>query len=336
MAMAGYVTECQIDEPELFSQLASDLREDEWNSVLRFCPFQPVDSALRNLDLIVSALEEACIGLNAAKAGMETAMDSSRSRLATHQREQSKATAQLLNFGALYASYVDVCRRIRRRCNLGDQKSYERAIARLVAKNKGAHSFAKDLRNYTLHFQVPEPYVTIELSENRKVSLLLDSSALLYSGFKWKATSRDFLQNNAKLDILETATEVTKDVVRLVRFHRKIVDARLADMKFAYETYLNERVRHKHLRDAVVDVGAAFRMPRSLISRLLEDNFVEQVLESALPDKDAEMVIVEYANRHRNLPKKVLQELRIEVGKKLESRPRFPTGGAFLSKRKVE
>ena len=170
MTMAGYVAECQIDEPELFSQLASDLREDEWNYVLRFCPYQPVDSALRNLDLIVSALEEACIGLNAAKAGMETAMNYSRSRLQTHQREQSKATAQLLNFGALYASYVDVCRRIRRRCNLGDQKSYERAVARLVAKNIGAHSFAKDLRNYTLHFQIPEPYVTIELSENRKVS----------------------------------------------------------------------------------------------------------------------------------------------------------------------
>ena len=164
----------------------------------------------------------------------------------------------------------------------------------------------------------------------------MNSTALLYSGFKWKALSRDFLQSNAKLDVLETATEVTKDVVRLVRFHRKIVDARLADMKFAYETYLNERIRHKHLREAVIDVGAAFRMPRSLMSRLLEDNFVEQVLESALSDKDAEMVIVEYANRHRNLPKKVVQELRIEVGKKLKGRPRFPTGGAFLSRRKIE
>lgn len=336
MAIAGYVAECATDEPKLFSQIASDLRDDEWRYVLRFCPYHKVDTALKNLDVIQSALEDACLALNAARAGMETAFDHSRDEHVTYRREQSKATAQLLNFSALYASYVDVCRRIRGYCQLTGEGSYDRAVRRLVAKNASAHSFAKDLRNYSLHYHIPEPNVTIRISDHRSVTLWLDSQALLYSGFKWKSASRTFLQASKELDVMETVTAITKDVIRTVRFHRKLVDVRLVSMQFAYNTYQNERARYQQLRNSVTDIGAAFKRPRSLMSRLLEKDFVDQVLASSLPDQSARRLLIDFADRHQNLPKEVLESLEKEIERALSRRPNFPTGGAYLSRRKIE
>lgn len=335
-AIAGYVAECETDEPELFSKAASALSDDEWNYTLQFCPYYSVDSALKNLALILYAMEETCLNLNAAKAGMEIAMEYSTSGVSVYSREQSKATSQLLCFVALYASYIDGCRRIREKCKLKGSEIYDRAIARIVGKKADVHSFVKDLRNFTLHYQIPEPSVTIQTSDKRVVSLNLNGVSILYSGFRWKRESKSFLQNNPELEVVDTVSIITRDVRRLVKFHNKLVSKRLVDEKFAFETYANERSRLRHLLKATMDIGAVFKRPTSLIVRLLDAKIVDQVLKSALSNKISENLLVNIANRHRNLPKGTLNNLREELQKALSKRPNYPVGKPFLSRRRIK
>lgn len=267
---------------------------------------------------------------------MDFSFSKSRSNRSIYKREQSKATTQILNFAALYASYIDVCRRIREACHLKDKPSYDRAIERIIGLNRGVHNFTKELRNFLMHYQIVEPSINISYGANRSVQLYLDTRSILYSGYKWKTKSREFLQKAEKIDVVQTLETVTEDVDRLVRFHHKLVEKRLFDEKFAYDSYMNERERHNHLQNAQLNIGAAFKQPRSLISRTLDDDFVQSVLNSALPDDEVIMLIVTFANRHYNLSKKLLEQLQTEIQDLLARRPRYPVGVPYLQGGKIE
>lgn len=256
LTVASYTSESSTDHPEGFAAYTSKLQEESWNYALRFSPYHKVHTALENLERVHAAMLEASLGLNAATAGMDTVLEFKRSDNSAYAREQSKATSNLLTFSALYASYVDVCRRIRKYSKLENSESYTRGIGRVIGKNSGAHSFAMGLRNFILHHHLVEPGITISMGESRTVRLLLDSNALLFAGFKCKADAREYIRSDKKLDVLKTTTTVVKDVARLVRFHRKIAEKRLPEEKFAHDTYLHERTRFRHLQNATFDPGA--------------------------------------------------------------------------------
>lgn len=336
LLLANYMINFQTDQPEPFSRAISELTDDEWMFALRFCPFHRVDTAIKNLELIQNAMEEACLGANTASAGMEFSFESSRSSPDIYKREQSKATTQIINFTALYASYIDVCRRIRDDCGLKGKESYDRAISRIKRRNRGAHDFTKELRNFLLHYQIVEPSIQISYGANRSAQLYLETHSILYSGFKWKTESRLFLQKTDKVDVIQTLKSVTEDIHRLVRFHRKLVAKRLPYRKFAYESYTNERARLNHLQRATLDIGAAFKKPKSLIKRTVDDEFVQSVIQSALTDEDATALIVSFANRHYNFSSRLLGRLNMEVRELLAHRPRYPVGVPYLQGQKIE
>ena len=336
LLLANYMSNFQTDQPDAFSRAASELKDDEWMFALRFCSFHRVHSALKNLEIIQNAMEEACLGANSARARMDFSFSKSRSSRSVYKREQSKATTQILNFAALYASYLDACRRIREACDLKQKSVYDRAIAKIIGRNSGVHDFTKDLRNYLLHYQIVEPSIYISYGANRSAHLYLDPRSILYSGFKWKTKSREFLQKTEKIDVVQTLETVTEDVHRLVKFHDKLVAKRLSDEKFAYDSYMNERERYNHLQNAHFNIGAAFKRPKSLISRTLDDEFVQSVLHSSLPDDRVITLIITFANRHNNLPSHLLEQLQIEIQDLLVRRPRYPTGAPYLQGQRLE
>lgn len=136
--------------------------------------------------------------------------------------------------------------------------------------------------------------------------------------------------------MIQTLKSVTEDIHRLVRFHRKLVAKRLPYRKFAYESYRNERARLNHLQRATLDIGAAFKKPKSLINRTVDDEFVQSVIQSALTDEDATALIVSFANRHYNFSSRLLERLNMEVRELLAHRPRYPVGVPYLQGQKIE
>lgn len=334
LMLAQYVAECKTDQNEIFSQLVSYLRDDEWKFTLRFCPYHKVDVAIKNLEVIQSAMDDSCIGLSSAKAGMETAVTHGKRGNASYEREQSKATAQILNFSALYASYVDVCWRIRDYCKLTESNAYKRAILRLTTKNSGAHSFFKDLRNFMLHYHIQAPGLTTIYGEHKVSVINLNSADMLYSGFKWKNSSREFLQSHESIDILESASSVVEDVGKVVEFHKYLISRSLKNEDFAYKYYLSERKRLKHLQKSVSDINAIFGKKTPLLERLSSKEFAIEMASTQLSDKQLKSLIFNHANRYANLPKKVVNQLKDEIDNFVMRRPRYPTGGAYLSLRK--
>lgn len=271
--------------------------------------------------------------MSSALAGMEVAFEQTRNSDTTYRREQFKATGHLLTFSALYSSYIDVCRRIREKCNLAGVTSYNRAINRVINRPDGIHDFAKDLRNFLLHYQIFEPDIEIHYGNHRTVKLFLKSHDLLYSGYTWKRGSRNYLQKLEKVDVIEMMRIIISDVSRLVIFHDKLVDKRLTREKYAYENYLNERQRYRHLQRAVTDIPGAFGRNTTLSSRLLEKALVEKILRSALPNEKAKLMLMDHANMHQNLPPQAIATLEGEIDSLLETRPNFPVGGSYLSGR---
>lgn len=333
LALGSYMAECDTDDHEIFAKCSSMLNDEQWRFALRFCPYHNVAVNLDNLALIQSAMDEAYLGLNTALAGMEVAIGGRISNPYAHDLEISKATSNLLNFTALYATYVDNCRRIRKLVGMKEHGSYDRAISRLTATYSGQHRFIQDYRNFQLHYQIVEPYIVSKLGPTRISNLYLSANELLYSGYCWKKTARSFLESDAQLDVIDTVAVVLTDVKRLIRFHRNLVERRLRHEKHAYDTYRHERNRHNHLLSSMVDVGAIFKQPKMLIERLLDRNFVEQVLDSALSEDEIFKMLINMADRHRNLPKDAKKMLELEVRHRIAKRPKCPSPGAYLQGR---
>lgn len=335
--LVEYMSECSTDHQDGFSRYVSFLSDDAWAFAIQFTPYCKVNTALENLGVVRSALFEAVLTLNAAKAGMESSWGFSDSRVDVYSREQSKATSSLLNFSALYASYIDVCRRVRKYAGQVNDRAYQRAIRRLMGKNLGAHGFVKGFRNFILHHHLLQPYVQISYGDARAVELLLNSNSLLYSGFEWTVDARSYIQRGADLDVLETVNVVSKDVDRLIKFHKRMVETRLRREKFAFDTYIYERSRFKHLQSSVTDMSMAFiKRPTPMISRLLSSDLLEQVLNSLLPDDDVRFVLCALADRHKNLSSDVRKIVTREIGDLLGARIRFENTGAYLQGRKFE
>lgn len=281
-AIAEYMAQSLTSHPEGFARYTSMLSENAWNFGINFAPFHKVHIALENLERVHAAMLEACLSLNSAMAGMESALVLRGTDKSAYHREQSKATSSLLTFSALYASYIDVCYRIRNYSKLRNKSSHSRAVQRILGKNAGKHDFVKDLRNFILHYHLVEPEVSVSWGEVRSVKLFLDANSLLYSGFKWTSKARAFLQSSEKLDVIETLSSVVSDVQRQIRFHRKIAEHRLANEKFAYDTYLHERLRYKHLHNSVVDTGKIVKRPTTVLSRILDESLIPLTLNSTM------------------------------------------------------
>lgn len=333
LALASYMAECATDEPEGFARLTSNLHEESWKFALRFCPYHKVHVALENLDTVQSAMLDACQGLNSAMAGMETAFELGPTDRSAYERERSKATSNLLNFSALYASYLDVCRRLRGYCDLKSSAAYKRAIDRIVGDNAGEHSFISGLRNFILHYQLVQPAISITVGETRSVKINLDTNSLLYAGFDWSAVARGFMQSDATIDIVGTTSSVFRDVVRLVKFHRKIARKRLSNAASAYELYVYERRKMMHLHSSAVDVGAIVKRPTTVLSRLVDERVVKKTIESGLSDEDVRTVLVTLADRYRNLSAATKDAISADVDRLLRRRTEYPKTGAYLQGR---
>lgn len=330
LALGSHMANCDTDDDENFAKFSSVLNDEQWRFALRFCPYHDVAATLDNLVLVQSAMDDAYLGLNTALAGMEVAIVGRLSNTNAYDLEKSKATSNLINFTALYSSYIDACRRIRKMVGMPDEKPYNRAIRRLIAENSAQHSFIKDYRNFQLHYRIVEPHIVVRGGKERKSSLCLSANQLLFSGYAWKEEARIFLGSSEKLDVIRTAAVVLADVKRLVRFHRKFTERRLRHQKEAYEQYCHERDRHDHLQSSMIDIGAIFKQPKSLIARLLNREFVEQVLNSALSEDDMFSMLSGMANRHKNLPKHVQKKLESEVKQLIKKRQTFARAGAYL------
>ncbi len=223
-AVAEYMSSYSTDQPEGYARLVSSLSEDGWQFALSQCEFHHICTALKNLDLIYSAMLEAQLGLSSAKAGMEVAIGFPESEAHRYDAERSKAAIHLLNFASLYASYVDTCRRIRKRLNLDKKKNYDSAIKRVIGKTAGELDFLNGLRNYILHYSIASPYVVIDLT-NRRSKLLLDSHTLLFGGFQWRAAAPSYIQSKPNIDVNEMADVVVSAVARLIKFHKNTCKA---------------------------------------------------------------------------------------------------------------
>ncbi|MBN9890160.1 hypothetical protein [Salipiger abyssi] len=310
------------------------MREDTWIFALRFTPYYKIDTALNNLEVVRAAMIEAVLALNAAKAGMETAAELEGFKTDAYARERSRATSNLLNFSALYASYVDVCRRIRGYAKLKDDAPYRRALSRLIGGNSGGHEFIKGFRNFILHHHLLEPEVKITYSQTRSTKLYLDSNALLYSGFKWTTKARHFIQKDVELDVTDAVNAVIRDVKRLIMFHRKMIEARLPEEKRAYEIYTYERERLRHLQSVASDIGAAFfKRSTPIVSRLIDSKTIENVLNSLLSDEEVRLVLCALANKHKNLPPITQNSVATGVDRLLKSRIKYKNTGAYLQGR---
>lgn len=336
LALAEYMSECSTDQPDGFSRYVSTLSDDAWRFAIQFTPYSKVNTALENLEVVRAAMFESVLALNAAKAGMESAMEFKGSTPDIYAREQSKATSSLLNFSALYASYIDVCRRIRKYAGQSNDGAYRRAIGRLIGKNSGAHGFVKGFRNFILHHHLLQPGVQIKYGEVRSVKLLLNSNSLLYSGFSWTVDARSYIQSGAELDVLKVASIVSKDVERLISFHKKMVEKRMCAEKRAFDTYLYERSRFKHLQKSAVDMSAALlKRPTPMIYRLIDKDQIEQVLNSLLPDEEVKSILSALADRHRNLTTDAHKAVLREIEKLLKERSNFNNTGAYLQGREL-
>lgn len=185
MAVAGYMASGEIDDPDGFSRYTSMLSDEGWKIAINYCSYHQVHLALDSLEDIHSAMMESLLNINAAKAGMESAMTMQWKEPRVYERENMKATLNLINFAALYASYIDVCRRIRKYLSLDSSSQLSRAIRRIIRENWIEHRFIYGLRQFILHYDLVRPQVTISISETRSVELHLDASFLLRAGFEW-------------------------------------------------------------------------------------------------------------------------------------------------------
>jgi len=245
--LAQYMADSTTEEPDNFASLVSSVDDQAWAFALTFSPYHKVSAALENLKLVEAAMLEAGLSLNAAMAGMDAAMEFRDAETRSYEREASKATINLLNYSALYASYVDVCRRLRQYAGLKGNPAYNRAIGRIIQKNSGEHEFIKGLRNFMLHYHLVQPHVVVQHRDVRTASLLLEADKLVRDGFGWSAGARAFLGSNGKLNVIALTSKITRDVSRLVDFHFKMVDTRLKKEKDAYNWYKYERDKINHL-----------------------------------------------------------------------------------------
>lgn len=331
--LGSYMAEYGDGNDDMFAQLSSMLHQEEWEFALRFCPYHHVIAALNNLSWTEAAMDEAYLGLNTALAGLEVSSIGGLAPRDIHERERAKATTSLLMFTALYASYIDGCRRVRALTRLDSRRSYERALHRLLRKNIGQHAFIKALRNFNLHYYVAKPYVVIRFAEARVSRLLLDCSDLLYSGYKWNEPARDFLSASPQVDVIDTAYLALKDVRRVIRFHRKLARTHMRREKNCYDSYVKQRRRHDHLQRAAVDVGAAFKQPTTILSRILREDIVSEIIESSLAKEEMRSLIMRLSDRHSNLPDKAKVALAREVDHCLRFVTEPPDTGPYLQGR---
>lgn len=279
-------------------------------------------------------MEEAGLSLNAAKAGMESTMSFTHSDTRSYEREEAKATINLLNFSALYATYIDICRRLRKYSGLEKSSAYNRAVSRIVSSNSGKHSFIKDLRNFILHHHLLQPSVTITYGRARTTALLIQSDALVIDGYNWKREARDFIQSNQEIELTDLTADISEDISRLVEFHEKLVGRYLKAEKSAYELYRYERSKVDYLAQLATNIEAAFKIrPRSLLSKIIDKKLLERLLSSSLTDDEIKEIIALFANRHKNLAPDMKVSIEREIENLLWSRPRFPKTKAYLAGR---
>ena len=331
LALAEYMADSRTDYPDDFSRYVSKLSDNSWSFALRFAPYYKFQVALENLEVVRTAMIEAVVSLAAAKAGMETAVEMRSFADAIYGREQSKATASLLNFSALYGSYIDVCRRITKNLHQVNQNAYRRAINRIMGERVGAHKFIKSFRDFILHYSIAQPDVIIKYAETRTAKLKLDASSLLYSGFDWNAEARAYIQSGPEIDIQDAVALVSRDVERLIKFHQKLIGARARNAKETFEIYTYERKRFKHLQESAVDVNAAiFKRRTTMVGRIVKKETIDEVLESLLSDQEVELVLLALADKHRNLSADARSVLALEIQHLLLARKKFNNVGAYL------
>lgn len=335
LLIGSYMSDYSMDDHDTFAKLLSRIDDEYWSFALNFCPFHKILSALENLSYVATAMDDAFLNLNTSLSGMEVAGIRNITKDGVFARQRSLATSSFLSFTSLYATYIDFCWRIRDLLDV-PRDVHGRAIGRLIKKNSGMHAFFKSYRNFQMHYKIIEPEFQGELSRTPKSKLLLDSSDLLYSGFDWPQNARKFLESRRKIDLIECSTDVLSDVRRVIKFHTNIVHSRRGKEQFAYETYLRERKRQKHLLSAITDLsGALFRRPVPLLERLLDRPLIERVLQSSLTEAEMIETLTNLADRHKVLPPDVRAALDREIRKHVSKRPIYPSAGGYVDGRSL-
>lgn len=249
-----------------------------------------------------------------------------------YERERSKSTINLLNYSTLYASYIDVCRRIRRYVGLDNNSSYDRAINRLLQDNSGEHEFIKQFRNFLLHHHLIEPHVVVSYGDKKTVRLLLEADELVRDGSKWSARSRDFLAANRSIDVISLTNKVSKDISRLIDFHKRMAANRLKDQKYAYDWYQHERSKSKQLANSIARIEIIFKKkPIPLVLRYVDKDTLISILSSSMSDRKVRSILGNLANMHKKLPEDMQRAVDREITNFLRKRVRFPTTESYVN-----
>ncbi|WGW05585.1 hypothetical protein [Tropicibacter oceani] len=331
MALAEYMSHLGTEDTEGFSQAVSTLSDEAWKFALQFSPYQKIETILDNLEGLFDALREEFINLSSYHSGMSAALDIQADSNTSYEREYKKTASSLITFSALYATYVDLCFRIRDLCKLKNSKPYSRAIQKAIKDFSEPMGFMKDLRNFLLHYSIPKFSHSVQLDGAKREYLLINSADIACSGFKWKADTRNYLYRNKKIDVISLCEKVVKGVRRSIDFHRKVSERVLKKEKNAHDFYKYQRKRHEFFSQSVTDFGALIKRPTPLHRRLLEAEFVANVLNSSLTDEEASDLLKNYPNRFKILPQPVLAELNLELENLIKSRKLIPDSGMYFS-----
>lgn len=324
MFLGYHMADSCIERREDFARLLSELGDDEWLYSLKYCPYYEVDLLFKNLELIKTGMEEVCIGLNTSLKIMELSISEGIISDEKYHQEKVKATLYLMNFSMLYSAYVDICRKIRKKNGMPPEKNSSDAIRRIIKKNQGPHVFAKELRNFFMHFRIISPSASVNIrfeDRYRKDShLYIASHELLSSGYRWNLEARQFIQSSDDIDVIKTIFSVIKDVAVIIKFHQKLVSIYLKKEKSAFEYYSYERKRFKHLQNSIYDIGKALGRPQSLLVKLVGDEAIDQIFSSALSNEQVHLMLSNLANRHQNIPNRVKEKIEEEIKKSLINR----------------
>ncbi|WP_138514283.1 hypothetical protein [Maricaulis alexandrii] len=330
--MSSYET----GDDEHFAILVSELSDEQWRYAIRLCPYHKTVGFIHNLEFLYEAMERSLVDLSSARSAMAASMIFLDTTRPLYEASQLQAATYFLNFTSLYATYLDVCRRVRKVAGLSESVAYNKAVFRLIGRNKGKHAFVRDCRNYQLHYEVIKPSVQVSWGNDKNELLYIDNNEVLYSGWDWKAESRNFLQSCDKTDLLDVTEKVLRDIKRSVSFHRRISERWLRGEKNAYESYLRQRDRYKYLESSQVDIGAIFKRKSILFQKLIDRNLLNDLYKSSLSNDEVKLLIEKIVDRHKNLPAKTKKKLSSEIDKFLANRSERPVLGAYLQGRRVD
>lgn len=326
------------NDVDAISCLCSLLTDEEWRYALSFSRYFEAHAIIKNLEIIVEAMDGAMIEIDRSLAAMVN-------RLVFHSRRNEKVSGQvknealvgILNFLTLYSTQMDICRRLRELIGQKENPAWDRASRRILSKSRFEQSLVKDLRNYSMHFELPNPHAKITYTfPGRESNLLISTASMLQSGYKWKSNSKALLGASDELDVISVFRKAFNDAKRLIDFHARQTSKRMRHHKEIYDFYERIRSRHDHLKTAFFATSPLHEGSKYNLLNLVGQEIIDLVLQSGLTDDEAKSILSQLSNRFKNLPSDKIKALELEINQRIQVREPLPRGDVFWDGRKLD